>query len=143
MKIKQYIQRSLLLAIGTSYDTVWKELNTRLRKEECNLLQAIILISIFFEPSETVTPSTLAEIFRTTRGNISHCLSHLEKKGFIKRQLDSSDARKYRLTLTPEGKKLALKLMKMIDAFEDTFEKRIGKQNVHKLIETLHELQGA
>ena len=87
-----------------------------------------------------MTPSTLAEIFRTTRGNISHCLSHLEKKGFISRLLDRSDARKYRLLLTPEGKKLALKLMKMIDGFEDLFEKRIGKQKVTSLIEVLREL---
>ncbi|MEW6055348.1 MAG: MarR family transcriptional regulator [Bdellovibrionota bacterium] len=138
MKIEQYIKRSLLLAIGSSYDSVWRDLNSKLQKEDCNLLQAVILISIFFEPSETVTPSNLAAIFRTTRGNVSHCISHLERKGFVKRQLDQGDARKYRLALKLEGKRAALRLMKTIDSFEDYFEDQLGKQSVSKLIESLH-----
>lgn len=141
MKIKNYVQNSLLLAIGTSYDTVWRDLNYKLRAESCNFLQAVILISIFFEDSGAVTPSALAEIFHTTRGNVSHCISHLEKQGWIKRQLDDNDARSYRLVLKAEGKKTATRLIKIIDGIESFFEEDLGKQNVQDAIKTLWKVE--
>src|SRR5215210_7360580 len=121
MKIQQYINSSLILAIGSNYDTVWRDLNAQLKQEHCNLLQAVILISIFFEQSERVTPSELAAIFRTTRGNVSHCISHLERRGFLKRVLDQQDARSYRLVIRPEGKKTAVRLIKIIHDLENHF----------------------
>jgi DNA-binding MarR family transcriptional regulator len=141
MKIKSYVQNSLLLAIGTSYDTIWRDLNFKLKKEDCNLLQAVILISLFFEESDSVTPSVLAEIFHTTRGNVSHCISHLEKRGWIKRQLDEKDARSYRLILKAEGKKAATRLIKIIDDIETFFEIDFGKQNVRNTISALWRIE--
>ena len=143
MKITQYVNNSLLLAIGSGYDTVWRDLNLRLKKEDCNLLQALILISIFFEQSDAVNPSGLAEIFRTTRGNISHCVSHLERRGFLKRALDEGDARRYRLLIKPEGRKTALRLMRVIDELENYFEKQLGKQGVQSTIENITTISAA
>jgi DNA-binding MarR family transcriptional regulator len=143
MKIKNYVQNSLLLAIGTSYDTIWRDLNFKLKEENCNLLQAVILISLFFEESDSVTPSVLADIFHTTRGNVSHCISHLEKRGWIKRQLDEKDARSYRLILKAEGKKAATRLIKIIDEIETFFENDFGKQNVRSTISSLWRIEEA
>lgn len=143
MKIQQYVRNSLILAIGSNYDTVWRDLNSKLKKENCNLLQAVILISIFFEQTDSVTPSDLAAIFRTSRGNVSHCISHLEKRGFMKRSLDEKDARSYRLILKPEGKKVALRLIKIIDDLESHFERQLGKQAVQTTIDNMNAIEVA
>ncbi len=137
MKIQKYVEKSLLFAIGTSYDAIWRNLNTQLKKEECNFLQAMILISLFFEESETVTPSRLADTFYTSRGNLSHCVTYLEKRGWVKRQLDEKDARSYQVILKPEGRKVATRLIKVIDRIEDFFEDSFGKQPLSSTITSL------
>ena len=143
MKIQKFINSSLILAIGANYDTVWRDLNTKLKEENCNLLQAMILVSIFFEQNEEVTPSVLANILGTTRGNVSHCISHLEKRGCLRRSLSESDARSYKLILKPEGKKVALRLIQVIDGLEDYFERQLGKQAVQLTIDGMNAVQTA
>lgn len=143
MKIHQYVQNSLLLAINSGYGTIWRDLNSKLKDENCNLLQALILISIFFEPAETVIPSKLAQVLNATRGNISHNISDLEKKGYLKRALDERDARSYRLVLQPEGKKTAVKLIKVVDELEKYFENRFGKETINEMIRCIGLLEVA
>jgi DNA-binding MarR family transcriptional regulator len=143
MKIEKFIDGSLILAIGANYDTVWRDLNAKLKDENCNLLQAIILISLFFEQSEDVTPSTLASVLGTTRGNVSHCVSHLERNGYLRRALNDDDARSYRLIMKPEGKKVAVRLIKIIDGLESYFEERLGKQIVQSTISTMTSIRQA
>ncbi len=141
MKIENYVQNSLLLAIGTSYDTIWRDLNLKLKKENCNLLQALILISLFFESSDSVTPSQLAKIFHMTRGNVSHCISHLESRGWVKRHLDENDARSYRLILKSDGRKVATRLIKIIDEIETFFEDAFGKQSLRNTISAIWRIE--
>lgn len=140
MKIDQFIEKSIILSIGSCSESILKKLTTILKQEQCSFLESIILISLFFEPADSVIPSVLAERLGTTRGNISHCISKLEKMGLIKRQLDAKDARKYRLLLKPEGKRIALKSMKIIDDFENACEAAIGKSEVSKLLKNLKSL---
>ena len=143
LKIRKFIQGSLILAIGAGYDTVWRDLNSKLKAENCNLLQAILLISIFFEQSEDVRPSALAEILGTTRGNISHCISHLERHGFLRRALNEKDARSYRLILKPEGKKTAARLIRVIDDLENYFERQLGKSTLQSTLDGIRAVQSA
>ena len=143
LKINQYVEKSLLFAIGSSYATIWRKLNVQLKSEQCNLLQAVILISVFFEKSSQVTPSMLARSFHTSPGNVSHCISHLEKKGFLKRSLSEYDARSYELHIKPEGKKVAVRLIKMIDECEQFFECHTGKQKLAQMVDQLYEIETA
>jgi DNA-binding MarR family transcriptional regulator len=143
MKIQKFVSGSLILAIGSNYDTVWRDLNEKLKEESCNLLQAIILIAIFFEQSEAVTPSDLADILGATRGNVSHCISHLERRGFLRRTLNEKDARSYNLVLKPAGKKTALRLIQVIDGLEDYFERQLGKQVVQSTIDSMNAVRAA
>lgn len=145
MKIRQYVRNSLLFAIGSSYEKIWRGFNSSLRKEEVNFLQAVILISMMLEePGEkALTPSSLADALRTSRGNISHCVSALEKRGFLKRALAPEDARRYRLVLKPEGRRAALRLMKIIDHTENFFEKRFGEKGVQNTIDSMSAFERA
>jgi len=145
MKIRQYVGKSLLFAICSSYEKIWREFNTTLRKEEVNFLQAVILISMMLEErsEKAITPSSLATVLRTSRGNISHCITALDKRGFLKRAFDPSDARRYRLVLKPEGRRAALRLMKTIDQTESFFEKKFGEKNVQDTIDSISAFEEA
>lgn len=147
MKILEYVNLSLPLAIASSYDAIWRDLNARLRAEGCNFLEAVILIALFFEsrgtggPATEVTPSRLAEVLGTSRGNVSHCLSRLERRRLIRRVLGERDARTYRLVPRPEGRRVACRLIRVLDEVEAIFEERIGRQGVLSAIEELRNVK--
>lgn len=125
MRIEEYVKNSLPLAVAASYEAIWSDLNLRLREEKCSFLQALILIALFFEsrePRESVTPSQLAGSLGASRGNVSHSLSLLERRRLLRRELSASDARSYRLSLLPEGKNLACRLVGVLDRVERLFE---------------------
>lgn len=140
MRIHSYVENSLLLAIGNAYDSIWREFNARLQKQDCNLLQALVLVALFFEKSESVTPSRLSLILKASRAGISHALSDLEKRGWVQRQLALRDARSYQLRLKPEGKKAAIRLIQMIDELETFFERGFGKEPVQAAVQSLRQM---
>ncbi len=126
MKISKYLEHSPVFAINSAYEATIPYLNKRLKKEDVNLLQGLVLTALFFEGRSDLSPSNLAEQFKTSRGNMSHILSHLEYKGWVKRVLDPKDARKFFIELRPEGKKKALTLIKVYDQIQNHFEKELG-----------------
>lgn len=133
MKISKYLEQSPVFAINSAYEATIPALNRRLKKEDVNLLQGLVLTALFFEGKSDITPSMLAEQFQTSRGNMSHILSHLEYRGWIKRILDPKDARKFYIELKPDGKKKALSLIKIYDLIQDLFEKELGSVNCRKV----------
>jgi DNA-binding MarR family transcriptional regulator len=137
MKIGHYVHNSLILALGAAQEAVWRDVNDRLRSEGCNLMQALLLIAIFLEQGEPVTPSALAATLRTTRGNVSHGVTHLEKRKLLRRTLSAADARSYHLTLTAEGQRAAIRLIAVIDGHERRFEDVFGRADVDALIARL------
>jgi hypothetical protein len=58
MKIRQYVRKSLLFAIGSSYEKIWREFNSSLGKEDVNFLQSVILISMLFDEQAVETSVT-------------------------------------------------------------------------------------
>lgn len=140
MKIKKYLEQSPLLAINLAYESLIPALNKKLKDHELNLLQGLVLTALFFEEREDVTPSHLAEIFETSRGNMSHILSHLEYKGWVRRIVNSRDARQFQIELKPEGKKKALTLIKFYDKLQNHFEKKLGVSNCQKTVQGVRSL---
>jgi DNA-binding MarR family transcriptional regulator len=134
MRIQEYVGRSLLFAIATSYDSIWRDFNARLRKERCNFLEGMILIALFFEPDAKARPSKLAFVFGTSRANLSHGITKLEKSGFLQRTLANGDARGYELRLKSEGRRVALRLIDSIDRLEEQFESDLGSKEVERVI---------
>ncbi len=132
MKISKYLEQSPVFAINSAYEAIIPRLNKRLKKEDVNLLQGLVLTALFFKGRSDLTPSMLAHQFKTSRGNMSHILSHLEYKGWIKRILDPKDARKFYIELKAEGKKKALSLIKIYDLIQNLFEEQLGSANCQK-----------
>lgn len=105
-----------------------------------SFIEALVLAALFFEAPRPVKPSQLAETFATTRGNLSHCVSSLEAKGFLQRKIDPEDARAYQLSLKPQGKRCALRVIAALDRLQQEFESEIGKTALHEMLRSLRKL---
>lgn len=132
MKIKKYLEQSPIFALNAAYESVIPKLNKMMKSDQLNLLQGLVLTALLFEDKSDVNPSHLADIFQTSRGNMSHILSELEYRSYIKRVVNENDARGFKIELRAEGKKKALTLVKFFDRLQDLFEKQMGIQNCQK-----------
>jgi DNA-binding MarR family transcriptional regulator len=140
MKIKKYLDQSPLVAINTAYELIINDVNKHLKIENVNMLQGLVLTALLFEDSEEVQPSTLAKVFQTSRGKMSHIISHLEYQGWVKRKVATKDARQFKVLLQVEGKKKALRLIKRFDKLQSFFEDALGTNQCKKTVENLSAL---
>ena len=104
-------------------------------------LAAEALAALFFEEKRAVRPSQLAEVFETTRGNISHCLSSLEAKGLVARRVDPEDARAFEIALKPAGKRAAVRVIAAFDQLQRSFEQTAGKRELAQMLTALRKLE--
>lgn len=140
MKIKKYLQQSPVFALNYAYENMIPKINKQMKTDHLNLLQGLVLTALFFEGRDDVNPSYLAEVFQTSRGNMSHILSDLEYKGFVKRVVSEKDARGFRIELKAEGRKKALSLIKFYDRLQNLFEKNLGQNYCQKTVEGIHKI---
>ena len=116
-------------------------LTTRLLEaDDLNFLEALILATLFFESPTAVKPSHLAETFGTTRGNVSHCISSLEAKNLVQRKIDPEDARAYHLTLKPQGRRTAVRVIGALDKVQRAFEHKVGKDALQSALRVIGSL---
>src|ERR1019366_8278382 len=122
MRIDAFLHESPMFAVNRAARR-FESLATRVFADDSlNFLEGLVLAAIFFEIPRSVKPSQLAEAFGTTRGNVSHCVSSLEAKGLLHRKIDPEDARAYLLTLKPQGKRCALRVIGAFDKLQKEFE---------------------
>ncbi|MEK6773349.1 MAG: MarR family winged helix-turn-helix transcriptional regulator [Bdellovibrionota bacterium] len=140
MKIKKYLQQSPIFALNAAYETIVPKLNKKMKVDQLNLLQGLVLTALFFEERNDVTPSQLAEIFQTSRGNMSHIISDLEYQGYIKRVVNDKDARQFKIELRADGRKKALASIRFYDRLQELFEKNLGVTNCQRTVEGIHSL---
>ena len=140
MRIKKYLNASPVFSINAAYEVIITDINKFLKAEEINLLQGLVLTALFFEGNEFITPSQLANVFHTSRGNMSHIISHLEYKGWVKRIVSNKDARIFQIVLKPEGKRKSLRLIKYYDKIQDFFESQIGVSVCKITVENINKL---
>lgn len=112
-----------------------------LAQDSLGFLEGLVLAAMFFESPQPVKPSQLAETFATTRGNVSHCVSSLEGKGLLQRKIDPEDARAYQLTLKPQGKKCALRVIGAFDKLQKEFEHEVGKTSLKEMLKVIRKLE--
>jgi len=112
-----------------------------LSSDQLSFLEGLTLAALFFEAPRPVKPSQLAETFGTTRGNVSHCISSLEAKGLLQRKIDPEDARVFLLSLKPQGKRAALRVIAAFDKLQKEFEGEIGKAALAGMLRDLRRLE--
>ena len=141
MRIDAFLQQSPMFAVNRAARR-FESLTTQVLAEDgLGFLEGLILAAIFFEAPRPVKPSQLAEIFGTTRGNVSHSVSSLEGKGLLLRKIDPEDARAYLLMLKPQGKRCAVRVIGAFDKLQNEFEQEIGKTELAEMLKSLRKLE--
>jgi DNA-binding MarR family transcriptional regulator len=140
MRINTFLKESPMFCItlmARHFDTLTGRL---LQADDLNFLEALILSTLFFESPAPVKPSQLAQTFGTTRGNVSHCISSLEAKGFVQRKIDPEDARAYHLALKPQGRRAAMRVIGALDKVQKEFENKVGKHALQSALTVIRSL---
>jgi DNA-binding MarR family transcriptional regulator len=143
MRIESFLKQSPMFCVSLAarrFDALTSRL---LEADDLNFVEALILATLFFESPSPVKPSQLAEAFATTRGNVSHCISSLEAKGFVQRKIDPQDARAYQLALKPPGKRTAVRVIGALDKVQREFENEVGKDMLQSALEVIRLLGDA
>ena len=140
MRIKKFIETSAIFALCQTYDQVMGSFQKRLAVDGVHFVQALILTGLFFE-DRPVQPSRLAENLKASRSNISHAIRDLERKSLIVRTTSPADARAYFIALTKAGRKLAPRLIKLLDTTQNQIEAAGGTEivaNLASLVKMYH-----
>src|SRR6202453_4134384 len=141
MRIDAFLRESPMFAVNRAARR-FESLTARvLAADNLGFLEALVLAALFFEAPRQVKPSQLAETFATTRGNLSHCIPSLEAKGLLQRKIDPGDARAYLLTLKPQGKRCAIRVISALDRMQNEFEREIGKTNLAEMLKSIRKLE--
>jgi len=141
MRIQVFLRESPMFTViraARRFEALSKQV---LRPDNLNFLEGLVLAALFFESPAPVKPSQLAHSFDTTRGNISHCVSSLEAKGLLQRKIDPEDARAYLLTLKPQGRRCALRVISAFDKLQREFETEIGRAGLLTLLKDVRRLE--
>jgi len=141
MRIDAFLHESPMFAVSRAARRFESLAAQALASDNLNFLEGLVLAALFFEAEQSVMPSQLAETFGTTRGNVSHCVSSLEAKGLLQRKIDPADARAYQLTLRPQGKKCAVRVIGAFDKLQIAFEQEIGKTALGEMLKALRKLE--
>lgn len=141
MRIEAFLRESPMFAVNRAARRFESLAARVLAADSLGFLESLVLAALFFEAPRPVKPSQLAETFSTTRGNLSHCISSLEAKGLLLRKIDPQDARAYLLTLKPQGKRCALRVIAALDRLQKDFESEIGKTSLAEMLKSLRKLE--
>jgi DNA-binding MarR family transcriptional regulator len=141
MRIDAFLRESPMFAINRAARRFESLAARVLAADGLGFLESLALAALFFEAPRPVKPSQLAETFATTRGNLSHCISSLEAKGFLQRKIDPADARAYLLTLKPQGRRCALRVIAALDRLQREFENEIGKASLAEMLKSIRKLE--
>jgi DNA-binding MarR family transcriptional regulator len=141
MRIDAFLRESPMFAINRAARRFESLTSRVLAADDLGFLEALVLAALFFEAPRQVKPSQLADTFATTRGNLSHCVSSLEAKGLLQRKIDPHDARAYLLSLKPQGRRCALRVIAALDRLQKDFESEIGKSSLTDFLRSLRKLE--
>jgi DNA-binding MarR family transcriptional regulator len=141
MRIDAFLRESPMFAVNRAARRFEALTAKALAADGLGFLEGMVLAAVFFEAPRLIKPSQLAETFGTTRGNVSHCVSSLEAKGLLQRKIDPVDARAYLLTLKPQGKRCAVRVIAAFDKLQKGFEEEIGKAALGEMLKAIRRLE--
>jgi DNA-binding MarR family transcriptional regulator len=141
MRIEPFLEQSPIFQTNRIARRMDASLTGALANEEVSVLEAMVLAAIFLErqgpDKRGVKPTQLAETFETTRGNVSHCISSLEAKGFVERRIDPADARALQLLLKPQGRRKAARVVGILDRVQREIEVRLGAARLARALDEM------
>jgi DNA-binding MarR family transcriptional regulator len=141
VRIKAYLRESPMFTVKGAARHFEALAAKSFAADDLSFTEGLIIAATFLEAPEPSRPSRLAETFGMTRSNVSHAVSSLEAKGLVLRKIDPQDARGYLVTLKPQGKKCAVRVVAAFDNMQRVFEKQVGKESLEDALRVIRALQ--
>ena len=142
MRIEKFLKSSPTFAAIFAAQLISRQISLRFKEYDLTYLQALVLVAIFFESSQESRPSTLAATLRMTKGNVSHCISHLQELGLIQYKHLRFDKRGSSVGITARGKSLVMKLIKYFDEMQRKTEDTFSVAGTKKMMAQMEQLEG-
>lgn len=142
MRIEAFLSESPMFTVTHAARRLDAMAASALAADNLGFLEALVLAGLFFEAPRQVKPSELAVTFAITRGSVSHCISSLEAKGLVQRRIDPEDARAFLLSLKPQGRRCAMRVIGALDHLQKSFEDQVGKAELAGMIRSIRKLDG-
>jgi DNA-binding MarR family transcriptional regulator len=100
--------------------SVMAEAAPSIRKLSLEMKEFFLLTALDDNPN----PAELARALITPKPTVTFMVKRMEAAGYVKRELEPDDLRRFRLTLTAPGRKA---MEKARDLFEEAFGRRLGR----------------
>lgn len=124
--------------IKHSWHSISRMYNAEGDKHELTTTLGFILLSI--NDPDGVPSTTIGPALGMEPTSLVRTLGTMEQKGWIKRRKDPGDARKVLISLTAKGKQKRDVSKMAVQTFNQTIEKRIGKEKLRVFTEVLEEI---
>lgn len=121
MRISNFMQKSPVVPLIFIGQELQSNLGASLQKINLNIIDALVLVSIFFE-ERLCKPSEIATNLDISRSQVSQSLKRLEFAGLIERTLNKTDSRISNLRITVSGKNRSIKVIKIFDEITEKIE---------------------
>lgn len=119
---------------------LWQKLNLEVKPGHVMLL--VKLARIAGDNPEGLRVSELASSFNVTASGVTQLVTVLEEKGYVSRTMDPDDRRAVRVSLTPEGCRLAESLKTAMDAIFKGLVEHLGHEKSRNLLALLADVIG-
>jgi MarR family transcriptional regulator, organic hydroperoxide resistance regulator len=124
--------------IKQSWHSISRMYNAEGDKHELTTTLGFILLNI--NDPDGVPSTTIGPALGMEPTSLVRTLGTMEQKGWIKRKKDPKDARKVLISLTAKGKQKRDVSKLAVQTFNQTIEKRIGKEKLRVFTEVLEEI---
>ena len=94
----------------------------------------MFILDYLEQKNDTVLPGELSTMMRDSSARTAIALRNLEQKGYIERDIDKTDRRKIRVTITGEGRKLACEGREAIMQKMKMIVDELGENDVREYI---------
>jgi DNA-binding MarR family transcriptional regulator len=98
-------------------------------------------VAVFRNPSvDGMRPGALADEMQITKQSVNELLGHLERRGYLVRERDSTDSRSRCIRLTPRGRRLEALILRAAEQAESDAAELIGAERMDELRRALTDL---
>ena len=124
MKIASYLEKSPVHLAIENGRLLEKLIGLKLHDFNLSYYQSLILVALNIEGEQNRHLKNLTSIFPMSKGALSQAVSVLEGFKLVSKK-DSSDKRSNTLVVTDCGKEIALKVMTLLEDYEQIFDKLV------------------
>lgn len=97
--------------------------------DEVTVMHGWILGYLFNNKSQPICQKDIEEQFGIAKSTVTNILQLMERKGYVVRQSDEIDARIKRITLTEDGERTHIAIVKIIDKFHSDMEQDLTTED--------------